>query len=74
MGEREGEKHQHVVASHMPPTGGLACNTGMYPDWESKWPPFGLQVGVQSSEPHQSQPVIYFLNLHPQWLISVSHC
>ena len=25
-GEREGEKHQCVVASHMPPTGGLAHN------------------------------------------------
>ena len=34
-GEREGEKHQHVVASHTPPTGDLACNPGMCPDWES---------------------------------------
>ena len=25
-GERKGEKHQCVVASHMPPTGDLACN------------------------------------------------
>ena len=24
-GEREGEKHQCVVASHVPPTGDLAC-------------------------------------------------
>ena len=34
-GEREGEKHQCVVASHMPPTGGLAHNAGLCPDWES---------------------------------------
>ena len=34
-GEREGEKHQCVVASHVPPTGDLACNPGMCPDWES---------------------------------------
>ena len=32
-GER-GEKHQCVVASHMPLTGDLACNPGMCPDWE----------------------------------------
>ena len=36
-GEREGEKHQWVVASQGPPTGNLACsrNLGMCPDWES---------------------------------------
>ena len=27
--EKEGEKHQCVVASHMPPTGDLASNPGM---------------------------------------------
>ena len=32
-GEREGEKHQCVVASHTPLTGNLACNPGMCPDW-----------------------------------------
>ena len=31
-GEREGEKQQCVVASRVPPTGSLACNTGMCPD------------------------------------------
>ena len=35
--EREGEKHQCVVASHMPPTRDLAHNPGMGPDWESNW-------------------------------------
>ena len=42
-GEREGDKHQCVVASHLAPTGDLACNPGMCPDWESNWQPFGLQ-------------------------------
>ena len=40
-GEKEGEKHQCVVASHMPPTGDLAWNPGMCFDWESNWWPFG---------------------------------
>ena len=31
-GEREGEKHQCVVASPAPPTGDLARNPGMCPD------------------------------------------
>ena len=34
-GEREGEKHQCVVAFRTPPTGDLARNPGMGPDWES---------------------------------------
>ena len=42
-GEREGEKHQCVVVSRMPPTGDLARNPGMCPDWESNQQPFGLQ-------------------------------
>ena len=33
--KREREKHQCVVASHVPPTGDLAHNPGMCPDWES---------------------------------------
>ena len=35
--EKEGEKHQCAVASHMPLTGDLARNPGMCPDWESNW-------------------------------------
>ena len=34
-GKREGKKHQCVIASHAPPTGDLAHNPGMCPDWES---------------------------------------
>ena len=52
-GEREREKHQCVVASRAPPTGDLACNPGMCPDWESQKQPFGSQTSTQSTEPHQ---------------------
>ena len=31
---RERDKYQCVVASCTPPAGHLACNPGMYPDWE----------------------------------------
>ena len=31
--EKEGEKHQHVVASLMPPVGDLTHNPDMCPDW-----------------------------------------
>ena len=52
-GEREGEKHQCVVASRTPLTGDLAHNPGMCPDWESNWRPFGSQARTQSTEPQQ---------------------
>ena len=51
--EREGEKHQCVVASHMPLTRDLAHNSGMCPDWELNQQPFGSQAGVQSTEAHE---------------------
>ena len=50
--KREGEKHQCVVASCAPPTGDLACNPGVCPDWELKWQPYGSQAHAQSTEPH----------------------
>ena len=53
MGGREGEKLQCVVASQVSPTGDLAHNTGMRPDWELNWWPFGLQASTQFTEPHQ---------------------
>ena len=52
-GKREGEKHQHVLASHAPPSGDLGCNPGRFPDWEWNWPPFGSQFSPQSTEPHK---------------------
>ena len=48
-----GEKHQCVVASHVPPPGDLGHNPGMCPDWESNQRPFGSQASAQSTEPHQ---------------------
>ena len=52
-GEREGEEHHCVVASCAPPTGDLACNPGMCPDWKSNQQPFGSQASAQSTELHQ---------------------
>ena len=53
--ERGGEKHRSV-ASCKTLTGGLACNPGMCPDWESNQQPFVWQAGAQSTEPHQPGP------------------
>ena len=61
-GEREGKKHQRVVASCAPPSGDLARNPGTCPDLESSRPPFGLQSGIQSPEAHQPGTDIPFFN------------
>ena len=50
-GEKEEEKHQFVVASHMAPLG----DPGTCPDWELNWRPPGSQAGTQSTEPHQTE-------------------
>ena len=44
--EREGEKHQCMVASCAPPTGDLAFNPCMCPDWESNLQHFALQASA----------------------------
>ena len=59
-GEREGEKHQCVVASRASPTGDLACNPGMCTDWESNQQLFGSQASDQSTEPHQPGQSSFF--------------
>ena len=65
--EKERERNIDVreiylsVASHIPPTGDLACNSGMYLDWELNWQPFGLQAGTQPIEPHQPGHIFVFL-------------
>ena len=41
------------VASHMPPTGDLARNPDMCPNWELNRRPFSLQAGAKPTEPHQ---------------------
>ena len=51
-GERQGEKRQCVVASHVAPTGDLARNPGICLDQESNQWPIGLQASTQSTEPH----------------------
>ena len=53
-GRRKVEKHQCVVASCMSPTGELAHNPGMCPDWELNLRPFGMKASAQSTEPHQA--------------------
>ena len=48
--KREKERERNIdvrgidglVASCMPPSGDLACNPGMCPDWESNQQPFSL--------------------------------
>ena len=39
--EGERERNSSVVYSHAPPTGDLAYNPGMCPNWESNQQPFG---------------------------------
>ena len=56
---REGEKYQCVVASHAPPTGDLAQNPGMCPDWESNPSAFVSLAGAKSTEPHQPGPNVF---------------
>ena len=62
-GERKGEKYACVVASHVPPTGDLAGNRGMCPDWESNQQPFGSRAGAPSTEPHQPELESIFLHI-----------
>ena len=56
----------------MPRTGDLACNLGLYPDWESNQQPFGLQVGAQSTwaTPASAKDFLFFFNwAHPKHTI-----
>ena len=57
---REGEKHHCVVASSTPPTGDLACNPGMCPDWELSWSPL-IHRPVLNPLSHTSQCDYYRL-------------
>ena len=52
-GGRKKERNINVWLPLMPPTGDLACNPGMCSDWGLNRRPFDLQVGTQSTEPHQ---------------------
>ena len=50
-------------ASRKPPTGDLACNPGMSPDWELNWRPFGSQP-VLNPLSYISKGTIMFLLLY----------
>ena len=60
-GRRKGEKHRCLVACHAPPTGDLACNSDMCPEWESNQRPFCSQADSQPTEPHQPGLIVNFL-------------
>ena len=66
-GRGEGEKHRCVVVSRAPPTGDLAHNLGVYPDWELNQRPFGSHASAQSMEPHQPGPHHLFTSLYVQY-------
>ena len=52
-----------LFAPHTPPTGDLAHNPGMCPNWESNQQPFGSQAGAQSPEPHWPEQNMKILNV-----------
>ena len=51
-----------MVASRASPTGDLAGNLGMCPDWESNQWPFGLQAHAQSTELHKPGQIPFIKN------------
>ena len=57
---REKERETSVCGylSCTPPTGDLAHNPGMCPDWGLNWRPFVLQAGAQSTELHEPGQVL----------------
>ena len=59
-GEREGEKHPCVVASHSPCIGDLAYNPDIWPDWELNQQPIGFQARTQSTEAHEPRQELFF--------------
>ena len=65
-GRKEGEKHQCMIASCVPPTGDLARNPGMCPDWESNQQLFGSKARDQYTEPHE--PRQYFVAFY-DWIM-----
>ena len=65
--KREGEKYQCVVVSHMAPTGDLAHNPGLCPDWELNWQHSGSPLAL-NPQSYTSQG----LALHFHTLLSSS--
>ena len=58
---REGEKHQCVVASPVPPTRDLARNPGMNPKLGMEPATLWFTAGTQSTKPHQPGLKLKFL-------------
>ena len=58
-----------MVAPCVPPTGDLAWNPGMHPDWELNQWPFGSQASVHSTELYQPEPN-FILSM---WLSNLQH-
>ena len=52
-GRKRGRELSMCASFCMSPTGDLAHNSGMCPNWESNQQPFGSQAGTQCTEPHQ---------------------
>ena len=71
--EREGMKHQCLVASCLPrcpAPGDLARNPGMWPDWESNQHPLGSQASAQCTEPHQPGQNLLYLYIPNTWQVA----
>ena len=59
-GEEKEKKRERNISVLLLPTGDLACNPDMCPDWESNQRPFGSQARAQSTE-LQQPGLLYFL-------------
>ena len=65
-GKGEREKHQCVVASCTLPTGDLARNRGVCPNWELNRRPFASPSYTQPTEPHRpGQECFFSKNVSP---------
>ena len=62
-GERQGEKHHCVVASHTSLTGDLAHNPGMCPDWKSNQWPFGSLPALNPLSHSSQGALLNFLKI-----------
>ena len=52
----EGREKERERNTNVSPTGDMARNPGMCPDWESNQQHFGFQASSQSTEHHQPGP------------------
>ena len=69
QGEREGEKHQCVVASRMPTAGNLASSPGMYPDRNHTRDPLVHRLALNPlSHTNKDHFLIHFCTNMVAWL------